>query len=327
MAQRLSRAHVASALLLATLAVAQTKPVVLAHYDFEDDKTPSGPDTHFIVRWPQGNVQLNPAVRVSGTYSLEISEVAGDDRVSEFQGYIPVQTRGHVFMRFAFLVATPAEEFNIALAGPQHFSLGKDGIAIGLSGRDGYLKHYSDSIWRKLFLITPFVWYFVEIAYDVDAGTYDLVIRQEHQDTPVVNLKAQPNAASAPGSSVSKYSFVATPPGRDTSNVTYYIDDLTIWTGEKNEIPPFVAPGRRKFFVEIFAKHRESASDLEKAGDAAFNEKNIVGAKESYERALASADDNAAWYLRLKLADVAFLLGDLDTERRLREAVFGSWRK
>ena len=217
------------------------------------------------------------------------------------------------------------------MAGPEHFSLGKNGIAIWLAGRGGNLYHYSDSIWRKLFPITTFVWYFVEIAYDVDAGVYDLVIRQERQDTPAVSLKAQPNAASAPGSAVSKYSFISTPPGRDTSSVTYYIDDLIIWTGEKNEIPPFVAPGRRKFFVDSFAKFRPAASELEREGDTAFHDKNVIGAKRYYEETLASSlaseDRNAAWYLRLKLADVAYLLGDLEMERRLREAVFGSWQK
>ncbi len=328
-AQRLSRASIAAVLLLAlgAIAAAASETKILARYDFEDENTPSGPDTHFIVRWPQGNVQITPAVRVSGSYSLEIREVADDGNVSEFQGYIPVQKRGHVYMRFAFLLATPLEEFNIALAGPEHFTLGKDGIAIWLAGRDGNLLHYSDSIWRKLFVLASFTWYFVEIDYNVDAGVYDLVIRQERRNEPVISLQAQPNAASAPGSAVSKYSFISTPPGRDTSNVTYYIDDLIIWTGEKNEIPPFVAPGRRKFFVDRFAPYREAAGEQERAGDAEFAAKNPAGAKQNYEKALETADANAAWYLRLKLADVAFLLGDLEMERRLREAVYGSWRK
>jgi hypothetical protein len=313
-------------LVLACSAAAASDPVVLARYQFEDEETPSGPDTHFIVRWPRGNVRLTPAVRKSGYHSLEIAEVSGDDRVSEFQGYVPVQERGRLFMRFALLVATPGEEFNIALAGPQHFSLGKNGIAIWLSGRDGYLQHYSDSIWRKLFLITPFVWYSVEIAYDIDGGLYDLVIWQEGLGEPVVSRSSQPNAPNERGSAVSKYSFISTPPGRDPSNVTYFIDDLILWTGEKNEIPPFVAPGRRKFFVETFAEIRVNAGELEKSGDAAFREKNHVGAKQFYERALEGADPTSAWYLRLKLADVAYALGDLEMERRLREAVYGSWR-
>jgi hypothetical protein len=225
MAQRLSFTNVAqlgvpllALLTLATRAASQ-QPTVLAHYDFEDESTPSGPDTHFIVRCPQGNVRLTPAVRASGSYSLEISNVAGGGDVSEFQGFIPLQKSGHVFVHFAFLVATPAEEFNIAFAGSQHFSLGKDGLAIWLSGRDGYFRHYSDSIWRKLFLSTPFVWYFVDIDYNVDAGVYDLEIRQEQ------------------------------------------------------------------------------------------------------------GDNKSAAYLRLKLADVAYVLGDLEMERRLREAVYGSWRR
>jgi hypothetical protein len=345
MAQRLSRANVGPSLrvaltiLLTAFAAGQMlagqapsgQTVVLAHYDFEDEHKPSGPDTHFIVRLPQGNVQLSPDVRVSGTYSLQISEVAGHGDVNEFQGYFPIQRHGHVHIRFAFLVATPAEEFNIAFAGPQHFSLGPDGLAVWLSGRDGYLRHYSDSIWRKLFLITPFVWYFAEITYNVDAGLYDLVIRQEHRAEPLVKLVGQANATSAPGSAVDKYSFISTQPGRDSSNVTYYIDDLIIWTGEKDEIPPFVAPGRRKFFVDTFAQFRQPASDSEKAGDVDFRARNAVGAKQNYDRALKQAeqdgDRETAWYVRLKLADVAFLLGDLEMERHLREAVYGSWRR
>lgn len=342
MAQRFSRksvrpesvaAAVLTTVLTAVLAVSslamlqRERAQVLAHYDFEDEHTPSGPDTHAVFQPPKGGVRASPAVRVSGSYSLEIVEVADDGDVSEFQGYIPEQKQGRLFMHFAFLVATPVEEFNIAFAGPQHFSLGKDGIAIWLAGRNGNLQHYSDSIWRKLFTIMPFVWYFAEISYDIDAGTYDLLIRQEHIDTPVVDLTAQPNAASAPGSSVSKYSFISTPPGRDNSNVTYYIDDLTIWTGAKDQVPSFVAPGRRKFFVDAFATVHEPSNDLEKSGDAEFTAKNPAGAKQYYERALESADAETAWYLRLKLADVAYMLGDAELEKRLREAVYGNWRR
>ena len=72
---------------------------------------------------------------------------------------------------------------------------------------------------------------------------------------------------------------------------------------------------------------RRAAGERASAGDASFRKKNAGGTKQFHERALVKAGPDAAWYLRLKLADVAYLLGDLEMERRLREAVYGNWRR
>jgi len=62
-------------------------------------------------------------------------------------------------------------------------------------------------------------------------------------------LKDQPNATNVASSSVDKFSFVGSV-YEDDSNVTYYVDDVIIGTDEKLILKPFVAPGRRKLFID-----------------------------------------------------------------------------
>ena len=60
-------------------------------------------------------------------------------------------------------VVNPDQTLNIALAGPSHFTLTKDGIAFWLKTTNGVLHHVSDSIPKKLFPIDPFAWYLVDV--------------------------------------------------------------------------------------------------------------------------------------------------------------------
>ena len=46
----------------------------------------------------------------------------------------------------------------------------------------------------------------------------------------------------------------------DTSNVVYYVDDIVIGTSESVVQRPFVAPGRRKLFIDAFAEYRARES-------------------------------------------------------------------
>ena len=87
-----------------------------------------------------------------------------------------------------------------------------------------------------------FAWYTVDVAYDVAAGRYDLVIRAEGREAPLVSLRSQPNAASQPGSAVDKFSFVGSP-FADRSSVVYYVDDVVIGSDESVTRLPFAAPG------------------------------------------------------------------------------------
>jgi hypothetical protein len=233
---------------------------ILASYSFED-VVATGPDTFAI--WPgarhtaggQGGVALSGAFHVSGYRSVEIKDVAGDGDFPEVQGYFPVRTAGELFFHFAFLTTDATEELNIALAGPRFFQVGKDGIAFWLATREGALVHVSAHTARRLFAPEPFVWYAVDVAYDVGAGTYALTVRREGGSAPLVALRDQPNAAGEPGSAVDKFSFVGSP-HLDRSNVVYYVDDVVIGTDRSVAQLPFVAPGRRKLFVDLFADYQ-----------------------------------------------------------------------
>jgi hypothetical protein len=254
MARRVPLALVAIVLAFASV-WAQTSPSVLVQYSFDDDSLETGPDTFAIFQKAKGSVRLDAANRFSGYRSIEIRDIAGDKDFPELQGYFQLRTRGKVFAHFALMTTNPADEFNIALAGPQWFALRKDGIGFWLKTIDGYLCHYSDSIPKKLFAIRPFVWYVVNVAYGIDEGVYDLVIYEEGQSNPVISLQHQANAPNQPGSSVDKFSFIGDT-GTDESNVVYYVDDVLVGVDESVTRVPFAAPGRRKLFVDYWNEYQ-----------------------------------------------------------------------
>ena len=233
---------------------------VLASYSFDDDVA-TGPDTFAVWQGARhsprgrGHVRLSDAFHVSGHRSVEIQDVPGDGDFPELQGYFPMQSAGRLYFHFAFLTTDPRQELNVALAGPQFFKLEKDGIAFWIGTRDGRLVQYSDSIPKRLFVPEAFVWYTVDVTYDIPAGRYDLVIRAEGMESPLVSLRDQENAASQPGSAVDKFSFVGSP-FADDSSVVYYVDDVVIGSDERVARLPFQAPGRRKLFVDAFGEYQ-----------------------------------------------------------------------
>jgi tetratricopeptide (TPR) repeat protein len=245
---------------------------VLVSYSFDEDVS-TGPDTFAVYRGAKGGVTLSPAFHISGHRSVELRDAAGDGNFPELQGYFPVRTTGRLFFHFAFLTTDTKEELNIALAGPRFFQIEKDGIGFWLGTRDGMLVHTSDSIPKKLFAPDAFVWYTVDVSYDVESGTYALTIRREGEGKPLVALRNQPNAARQPGSAIDKFSFVGSPYG-DRSNVVYYVDDVVIGTDASVTAAPFVAPGRRKLFVDYFTEYekllREKPRCLPAGGPADF---------------------------------------------------------
>jgi tetratricopeptide (TPR) repeat protein len=263
LARRIPREPVALALfvlLVAAPAAAAGSGSILASYSFEDTVA-TGPDTFAIFQGArhagtgQGRVSLSSAFHLGGYRSVEIKDVAGDGDFPELQGYFPVRTTGRLFFHFAFLTTDPKEELNIALAGPRFFQMEKDGIAFWLGTREGRIVHVSDSIPKKLFPVEAFVWYAVDVVYDIPDGSYDLTIHREGQEAPLVTLRDQPNTTRRAGSAVDKFSFVGSPYG-DTSNVVYYVDDVVIGTDESVTELPFVAPGRRKLFVDLFSEYQ-----------------------------------------------------------------------
>lgn len=302
---------------------AQPAGTILASYSF-DDEVPTGPDTFRIIQYSKGTVRLTSAYHVSGYRAIELQDVAGDKSMPEIQGYFPVQSTGRLHAHFSFLSATPKEEFNIALAGPNWFRLEKDGIGFWLKSDRGTLVHYSDSIPKKLFPLEAFVWYSVDLAYDVGGGTYDLTIRQEGRSDPVVALVRQKNAPNQPGSAVDKFSFVGEPFG-DSSNVVYYVDDIVIGTSEAVVRRPFVAPGRRKLFIDAFAEYRARESARPRCLPGAGPEDFGLTSQDTAEVAQAGAMDLLATLATGERVDTSRLPSALTGEARRRLEAAVQW--
>ena len=239
-------------LLLGALALAQAGGAnIVVSYSFDDDNNATGPDTFRVFNFAKGTVSLTAAYRNGGYRSLELRDVESDKAFPELQGYFDIRKKGKLFAHFAMMTATPEEKFNIALAGPQWFTVQKDGIAFWLSSEHGVLTHHSNKVVSKLIPLRAFVWYSVDVAYDINQGSYDLTIHEEgNTDTPVVNLRDQPNAPGEPASSVDKFSFIGDL--EDKSNVVYYVDDIVISTDKPISQKPLIAPGRRKLFVDTW---------------------------------------------------------------------------
>src|SRR3989441_12628285 len=156
----------------------------LVRYSFDDGNLAAGPDTFAVLEKAKGRVHLSTAFRYSGYRSVEIRDVADGGNFPELQGYFPLRESGTLYAHFALLVADPLEQLNIALAGPQWFSMKKDGVALWLQTRGGWLCHYSDSIPKRLIQIRSFAWYLVDVAYDIAAGTHGLTVREEGRSDP-----------------------------------------------------------------------------------------------------------------------------------------------
>ncbi len=341
--------------LVPVLAGAQTaKPSpVLAAYDFEQP-VPSGPDT-FWLRQRRGSVDLSTAFRVSGERSLHLREVAGDRDFSEFLAYFDERREGAVFIQFYLLLTDLEETLNVGLAGTRWFlNPTRHGHAVWIHSGGGELRHRpAEAVedGRRLFEPRAFTWYFVDLVYDVDRGRYDLAIYEEGLEEPVVDLRGERNFADSDGSSVRYFSLIGDL--EDEDGFDFFVDDLLIATDPAVLQKPFVAPGRRHWFVELFApqdpeldaagledllwearKTLRQPFDaaaleadapilelLESAADAAFIRRDLALAAEIYE--LLSERPELRVKMWLKLADVAYLRGDTERERWLREAVYG----
>ena len=297
---------------------------VLARYSFDDD-VPTGPDTFRIFQYSKGTVRLTSAYRVSGYRAIELRDVAGDQSMPEIQGYFPVQSTGRLHAHFSFLTATPQEELNIALAGPRCFQLAKDGIGFWLKSEQGTLVHYTGGVAKKLFALEAFVWYSVDLVYDVGAGVYDLTIHREGRVAPVLTLLRQKNAPGRPGSAVDKFSFVGSP-WVDTSNVVYYVDDIVIGTNEAVVQRPFVAPGRRKLFVDAFTEYRARESARPRCLPADPEDFGLTY-QDTAEITQAGATDLLASLARGEPVTTALLPSALTSEARRRLDAARHWSR
>lgn len=238
------------ALLISCTAMAQETPSnVVVSYSFDDDNVATGPDTFRVFNYAKGNVSLTTNFCRSGYRSVEIRDVADDKEFPELQGYFALREKGLLTAHFSLMTTSPNEPFNLALAGPKWFTLSKDGIGFWLSTQDGVLFQHSDRKTSRLIPLEPFEWYTVDVIYNIDDGTYDLTISGEDKKLPpLVSLRKQKNASGVPGSSVDKFSFIGDLD--DKSNVTYYVDDVVVRIDQDIKLKSFVAPGRRKLFVD-----------------------------------------------------------------------------
>ncbi len=345
---RLVASALATALLAAAIAAGDEPSPILAAYDFEKP-VPSGPDT-FWLREREGSVDLSTAFRVSGERSLHLREVAGDRDFSEFLAYFEERREGAVFIQFYLLLTDPGETLNVGLAGSRWFLQPvTHGHAVWLQSGDGELRHRPAPGFEKLFEPRAFTWYFIDLVYDVDRGRYDLAIYEEGLDAPVVDLRGARNYADSDASSVRHFSLIGDL--EDEDGFDFFVDDLLIATDPAVLQKPFVAPGRRHWFVERLAAPRpkldEAGTDellwdaretlgrpfdvaeagapvlarLESAADAAFARRDLELAAEIYETLSERSELRVRMWL--KLADVAYLRGDGERERWLREAVYG----
>ncbi len=243
--------------LLVVLACCSARAGSLVSYSFDDDRLDTGPDTFRIFEHSRGKVRLSPEFRYSGYYAVEIRDAADDGGFPELQGYFPMQESGTLNVHFAFMTPEPLQPFNIALAGPEWFSMRPDGIGFWLKNKDGYFYHVSDSMPKRLAPIEPFTWYLVDLIYRVDAGTYDLVIREEYADQPLVDIKEAANTTRSRNSKVYVFSFIGDLP--DEANAVIYVDDINIRSDTIDSAPELVAPGRRKLFVDYWRDLQKTA--------------------------------------------------------------------
>ncbi len=220
---------------------------LLVGYSFDDELIEVGPDTYQIFKNNANKVALSSAYKFSGYRALKIQDTAHDGDFPELQGYFKTLFDGKLFFHFALMVADTNERFNIALAGKSHFRMEKHGIGFWIDNIDGTLRHYVDNHPVDLFPLTPFLWYQIDLSYDIGAGEYDLIINNEYGDN-LVSLKHQKNAVNSPGSTVNMFSFIGDL--GDRGNASYYVDDIMIYSQDDVLQDKLVAPGRRKLFID-----------------------------------------------------------------------------
>lgn len=348
----------------ASYTVVQAERPLLARYGFEvEEALASGPDSFAVFKPQRGDVALSAELRLDGARSVRLTDRPGDGDFPEFQGYFPLRRAGRLAIRFSLLTPDPAMPWHVALAGPGGFAPRQDGIAFWLRAEDGVLRHVSDGIPRRLLSLRGFVWYSVAIDYDAGAGTYDLEIRAEGGDAPIVSLHGQSNVTAQPNSAVNVLSFVGDVLG-DRRPSELFLDEIVLDDGSAPL--PERAPGRRLLFVDewwgtarnaplesvdaaergwLDALQREAwggaetvaqarlahASDpaaralwLEHAGDAAYLASDPAGALRYYMSATEIEPNRASAWLRR--ADMHFLLEEVEAERDCRERIYGALR-
>ena len=200
---------------------------IVAQLPFDEGEASDGSGSLLVFASPHGRAALSRELSLAGPSSMELVNAPEDHDFPEFQGRFPRASSGVVFAHFGLLTARPFEPWNVALAGPAGFRNAKDGIAFRLEASNGFLHHHSDSIPKKLFALEAYRWYVVDLVYRVDAGTYDLTIREEGRKEPLVTLADQLNATSSPGSSLELFSFAGDVTGGESA-ADLFVDEVAV---------------------------------------------------------------------------------------------------
>jgi hypothetical protein len=220
----------------------------LASYNFDSDLLDSGPDTYQVFRKLQEKAKISQTFASSGYASAHLSDQAGDKEFVEFLSYFEEQRSGVIRFRASFLIVDGSTILNMALAGKDGFIASSSGIGFWLFYRDGWLRHVSDSIPKKAVMLNAMEWYTADAVIDLDNSLYHLRIIDEQGKT-LFGAADQPMASgAAPQHSINMFSI--TGDIADLLPSDFYLDDLIITTDNNTKAKPFVAPGRRQFFVE-----------------------------------------------------------------------------
>jgi len=169
------------------------------------------------------------------------------------QGYFPEQKSGLVRFRLKFLIANQSNLFNVALVGKDRYKLSPQGINFWLIYQDGWLKHKSDAVAKNLFQPNLYEWYALDALLDLNKSTYSLRIAREDGATAISVEDQRFAGGASPEHSLKEYSFVGDL--ADTQAADFYVDDVLLTTSNDTKLPKMVAPGRRRYFFEIWDEY------------------------------------------------------------------------
>jgi hypothetical protein len=210
-------------LLLVGLATA-ARGASLSHLTFEPNEFGWSDSVRFF-QGAKGGVTVTNRMAADGEYSLELADEPGDADFPELLARFPEQRSGVLDIRFA-LLPTDGEVWNVALAGPELFTLRKDGMSVWLRASDGVLNQTTDGIPKRLAEVIPYRWMFFALRVDLTRGRYDLEIRREGEAAPIARADGLWNAVATPGVAVDRLSFISEP--GDRSRARFYVDDVDI---------------------------------------------------------------------------------------------------
>lgn len=197
----------------------------LVEYGF-DGTLPSAKDGFLIFENTRGFVEPTTEEKFSGYKSLQIKEEPLDNGFVELQGLFDPVISGDLLFHFAIFIKNPEEELNIAIAGPEHFYMKRDGMFFWLKTLNGNLHHHADGIPKRIGKLEASTWYVVDAVFHIEEGTYDLRVVNSTTREVLALVKEQPNATHSPGSRVSKLSFIGDL--EDRSAVNYFVDDVEL---------------------------------------------------------------------------------------------------